>query len=186
MIRYRIIPTPVGPFALMLDERGAIGANWLFDSDEIGIEGAAPDETILPDIADRLAAYVAGDSVSFDDVPTPDGPPFFRRCWEACRAIPPGETRRYAELAAMAGRGPGAARAAGQAMRRNPLPIVVPCHRVVASGGDLGGYGGSRDPESPSLAIKRWLLALERGDVNRAVPPSVADTSAGIATTAAR
>ena len=80
---------------------------------------------------------------------------FFRRAWQACRSIPAGETRSYGWLAAQAGR-PGAARAAGQAMARNPVPLVVPCHRVVGSDGHLHGFGGG-------LPMKAWLLSLDQG-----------------------
>ena len=82
-------------------------------------------------------------------------PEFFRRAWQACRSIPAGETRSYGWLAAQAGR-PRAARAAGQAMARNPVPLVVPCHRVVGSDGHLRGFGGG-------LPMKAWLLSLDQG-----------------------
>ena len=108
----------------------------------------------------RIDRWLADGAERFDDIPTPDGTPFQRACWEACRRIPRGETRTYAWLAAAAG-SPAAVRAAGQAMRRNPLPIVVPCHRVVASGGRPGGFSGSSGAES--LAIKRRLQQVERG-----------------------
>jgi methylated-DNA-[protein]-cysteine S-methyltransferase len=80
---------------------------------------------------------------------------FHRRAREACHAIPYGEVVTYAELASAAG-SPRAVRAAGQAMARNPIPIVVPCHRVLRTGGGLGGYGGGLD-------VKRRLLDLESG-----------------------
>ena len=108
----------------------------------------------------RVAAYVGGFADGFEDVSTPDGTPFQRACWEACRRIPRGETRTYAWLAAKAG-SPDAVRAAGQAMRRNPLPVVVPCHRVVASGGGIGGYAGDSGPDAANVRIKRFLLAIE-------------------------
>jgi methylated-DNA-[protein]-cysteine S-methyltransferase len=108
----------------------------------------------------RVERWLAHAGDGFDDIATPDGTPFQRACWEACRRIPRGETRTYAWLAAAAG-SPAAVRAAGQAMRRNPLPIVVPCHRVVASGGRPGGFSGSCGAES--LAIKRRLQQVERG-----------------------
>jgi methylated-DNA-[protein]-cysteine S-methyltransferase len=107
-----------------------------------------------------LTRYFRGDAVAFDDVPTPPGSGFFRRCWDACRAIPRGQTRTYSELADMADNDPGKARAAGGAMRRNRLPIIVPCHRVLAKDG-LGGYAGSWGDESRGLGIKRFLLQLE-------------------------
>ena len=109
----------------------------------------------------RVHAWLAGADDAFLDVPLPDGTDFQRRCWAACRRIPRGETRTYAWLAAEAG-SPGAARAAGQAMRRNPLPIIVPCHRVVGSGGWLGGYSGDDAPSGPQVNLKRFLLQSER------------------------
>jgi methylated-DNA-[protein]-cysteine S-methyltransferase len=108
----------------------------------------------------RVERWMADGAEGFDDIATPNGTPFQRACWEACRRIPRGETRTYAWLAAAAG-SPAAVRAAGQAMRRNPLPIVVPCHRVVASGGRPGGFSGSAGAES--VAIKRCLQEVERG-----------------------
>ncbi len=98
-------------------------------------------------------------------------PEFFRRAWQACRSIPAGETRSYGWLAVQAGR-PGAARAAGQAMARNPVPLVVPCHRVVGSDGHLHGFGGG-------LPMKAWLLSLDQGtapsaDSGQALDPRAA------------
>jgi methylated-DNA-[protein]-cysteine S-methyltransferase len=81
---------------------------------------------------------------------------FHLKAREACYAIPFGKVLTYAELAAAAG-SPRAVRAAGQAMARNPVPIVVPCHRVLRTGGALGGYGGG-------LEVKRWLLDMESGE----------------------
>lgn len=82
-------------------------------------------------------------------------PPFFQQAWAACQTIPSGETRTYGWLAAEAGR-PAAVRAAGQAMARNRVPLVVPCHRVVGSNGGLVGFGGMR-----GLSLKAQLLAME-------------------------
>ena len=79
---------------------------------------------------------------------------FFLKAWAACQSIPRGETRSYAWLATQAGR-PGALRAAGQAMAHNPIPILIPCHRVIGSDGSLYGYGGG-------LKLKQRLLDLER------------------------
>jgi O-6-methylguanine DNA methyltransferase len=81
-------------------------------------------------------------------------PPFFRAAWDACRNIPPGETRSYRWLAAEAGN-PLALRAAGQAMARNRFSLIIPCHRVIASDGGLGGYGGG------GLGVKAKLLQAE-------------------------
>jgi len=154
--------TPVGPLLVRRHPGGTITAEWVGPDDPAA--GRAAEEPILEgDLVDRLGRYFAGEAISFDDVPTPPGPPFFRRCWNACRAIPAGETISYGELARRAGGDGRAARAAGQAMRRNPLPVIVPCHRVVAGDGRLHGYAGSTDPDAQPLDRKRWLLGLESG-----------------------
>jgi len=170
--RYRTFRTPVGPFALVEAATGEITAAWLIGGDPNGglPPGARPQRDLLADLSDRLARYFRGEVVEFDDVPTPQGPPFFRRCWDACRCLRRGEMRTYGDLATLAGKDPGAARAAGQAMRRNPLPVIVPCHRIVANDGRLYGYSGSRDPDGPQLAVKRCLLELE-GAFGRAATP---------------
>lgn len=84
-----------------------------------------------------------------------DVPPFYKSVWEACREIPIGDTRSYAWVARASGR-PKAVRAVGQAMAKNKLPLVVPCHRVIGSNGGLHGFAGG-------LSLKRWLLRFESG-----------------------
>jgi methylated-DNA-[protein]-cysteine S-methyltransferase len=107
----------------------------------------------------KLTRYAASGADELADIAVDYGTvtDFQRRVLDACRAIPAGETLSYAQLAQLAG-APGAARAVGNVMRTNRLPLVVPCHRVVGSGGQLGGYSA---PEG--LAMKRRLLALEGG-----------------------
>ena len=107
-------------------------------------------------LADRLTRYFSGEPVAFDDVPLAAAWPtaFQEALADTLRAVPRGEVVTYGELAALAGR-PGAARAAGTFCALNPLPILVPCHRVVAANG-IGGYG------SLGVEYKRRLLALER------------------------
>lgn len=112
-----------------------------------------------PSLVRRLKAYAAGARVEFHDVPVDPGPltTFQRRVIRCCRSIPYGYTRSYAELAAEAGY-PGAARAVGNCMAANRIPLVIPCHRVVAGDGGLGGYS------SPGgTAMKGHLLRLEAG-----------------------
>jgi len=105
-------------------------------------------------LADRLRRYFDGEAVIFDEPLDPAiGTPFQRRVWAICRAIPRGETRTYGQLAHEAG-SPRAARAVGQAMARNPWPVIVPCHRVLGSDHRLTGYGGG-------LEMKRQLLVME-------------------------
>ena len=108
-------------------------------------------------IVARLERYAAGEPVEFGDVVIDELhlTPFGRRIVSVCRRIPRGVTQSYGELAAQGG-SPGAARAVGQVMAKNRCPLVVPCHRVLASGGDLGGFSAPQ-----GLAMKRRLLELE-------------------------
>ena len=119
-------------------------------------------------LRDKLALYFGGVPVSFDDEPidVDDAPAFHRAAWTACRTIPYGETRPYGWLAEQAGR-PLAPRAAGQSMARNRLPIVVPCHRVIASDGGLRGFGRG----AGQLDLKRRLLDLEAEGRRRTPTP---------------
>ena len=107
----------------------------------------------LPAATAQLAEYFAGERTAFDLPLAPHGTAFQQAVWAALRDIPYGETRSYGELAAALGR-PGASRAVGLANGRNPISIVVPCHRVVGAGGKLTGYAGGMERKS-------WLLALE-------------------------
>ncbi len=103
----------------------------------------------------QLEAYFADGLIAWDVALDLEGATeFYARAWEACQAIPPGETRTYAWLAAQAGR-PAAARGAGQAMARNRVPIIIPCHRVIGSDGGLHGFAG------PGLPMKARLLQHE-------------------------
>lgn len=101
----------------------------------------------------QLEAYFAGDLLEFDLAIAPEGTPFQQRVWSALRAIPYGETVSYGDVARTIGE-PKAVRAVGAANGRNPISIVIPCHRVVGADGTLIGYGGG-------LERKRWLLAHE-------------------------
>jgi methylated-DNA-[protein]-cysteine S-methyltransferase len=161
-MRHRIIRTFTGPFVLLAMDDASLRTSWLNRETNHLLKSSREDQLLQPDLADRLHRYFAGDeTVDFDDVPLPSGGgEFQRRCWRACRRIPRGQTRSYAELASLAG-SPQAARAAGQAMRHNMLPVIVPCHRVVGSGGHLHGFGGTTNLRSRALAIKRCLLEME-------------------------
>lgn len=118
---------------------------------------ADPEDALFAQARQCLERYFAGevDALAELELDLTDAPPFYAAAWDACRTIPAGETRSYAWLAAAAGR-PGAARAAGQAMAKNRLALVIPCHRVIGSSGDLHGYGAG------GLAVKAELLNMER------------------------
>ena len=118
---------------------------------------AGLDPEALKDVRVRLEAHFRGEDGRFDQVPLDleDAPPFFKAAWEACRRIPRGETRSYQWLAAQAGN-PRASRAAGQAMAKNRLAVIIPCHRVIGSNGGLHGYGGG------GLEKKARLLQMEQ------------------------
>lgn len=114
-----------------------------------------PDEPVLAEAARQLDEYFAGSRSAFDLPLDIEGNDFERQVWQALRTIPYGQTISYGRQAELIGR-PGAARAVGAANGRNPLPIVLPCHRVVGADGTLTGFGGGLD-------TKRALLELESG-----------------------
>ncbi len=116
----------------------------------------APLTLLAAETVGQLEAYLAGRLARFDLPLQTGGTSFQRRVWSALQAIPAGRQRTYGELAAMLGSSP---RAVGGACRANPLPLVVPCHRVVARTGP-GGFAGQRGGEQ--VALKQWLLAHEK------------------------
>ncbi|XRQ07186.1 methylated-DNA--[protein]-cysteine S-methyltransferase [Actinomadura welshii] len=113
-----------------------------------------PESEPFATVAEQLSAYFAGDLTEFDLPLALHGTPFQRRVWELLQEIPYGQTASYGELAGELGK-PSASRAVGLANGRNPIGIIVPCHRVIGSTGDLTGYGGGLDR-------KRYLLDFER------------------------
>ena len=148
---YARIDSPVGPLLAAATERGLLMLAYRDDREEPRDDG---DPARLEPVRRQLGEYFGGARREFDltlDRALVTG--FARAVLEATAAIPYGETRTYAQVAAAAG-SPRAFRAAGNALGSNPLAIVIPCHRVVASGGGLGGYGGGPDR-------KRLLLELE-------------------------
>ena len=153
-LRQRSLPTPIGELRLLASapEGALVGAYF----DEPGAPARAPedpDHRVLDQAATQLREYFEGARRSFDLPLAPEGTAFQRRVWAALGEIGFGQTRSYGEIAAAIGR-PSASRAVGAANGRNPLPVIVPCHRVIGSDGSLTGYAGG-------LARKRWLLAHE-------------------------
>jgi len=147
---YLTVGSPIGPLTLLADDGALTG---------VGMDAPVPDRTWRMDrgavaaAAEQLDAYFAGDLRCFDLTLRPTGTTFQRAVWEQLRQIPYGEVVAYGEIARRLGR-PSASRAVGAANGRNPLAVVVPCHRVIGADGSLTGYGGG-------LWRKRWLLAHE-------------------------
>jgi methylated-DNA-[protein]-cysteine S-methyltransferase len=146
----RWIDSPVGGLRLHADAG-------LLTMIEFGAEpqGTPVADPVLDEAARQLAEYFAGDRRDFDLPLASDGTEFQRKVWGELRRIPYGETATYGEVARRLGYEPGISRAVGAANGANPLPIVVPCHRVVGSDGSLTGYAGG-------VERKRTLLELER------------------------
>ncbi len=159
---HALAETPMGPVLVVASDRGLVastlpGCDWPADLDRIAARHPGCE---LAESVDRLRPYLDALAAYFDGTPFPadlpldlDGAPFQAAAWEAMRSIPQGQVITYAELAARAG-SPNASRASGTACGSNPVPLFVPCHRVVASNGGLGGFGGG-------LEMKKLLLRRE-------------------------
>jgi methylated-DNA-[protein]-cysteine S-methyltransferase len=143
--------TPVGRLVLECDGDVLIGV-WLPSEQRHGRRDVDDVPPVLKETANQLEEYFAGERTEFDLPMEMDGTDFQREVWAELTRIPYGQTISYGELARRVGR-PNGPRAVGQANGRNPIPIIVPCHRVLAGNG-IGGYGGG-------LPLKRALLAIE-------------------------
>jgi methylated-DNA-[protein]-cysteine S-methyltransferase len=151
------VDSPVGTLTLVATD-GVLSALYMHEQRHAPSPETfgEPDPGAFGGVIEQLAAYFNGDLKEFDVPLDLVGTPFQRKVWAALQEIPYGETSSYGELAARIGQ-PGAARAVGLANGRNPIGIIVPCHRVVGANGKLVGYGGG-------LPRKQRLLALERGE----------------------
>lgn len=152
---HSVVESPIGPLTLVVSD-GALVALYMTEHRHApGVEHFGDREPdALPAAREQLSAYFTGELTEFDLPVVLHGTDFQRRVWAALRAIPYGATTSYGELAESIG-SPAASRAVGLANGRNPVSIVVPCHRVVGSTGSLTGYGGG-------IERKRYLLGLER------------------------
>ena len=154
MIHYRTIDSPIGP--LTLAGRGPVLTNlrMVDQTYEPSRSDWSLDPGAFSAAVDQLDAYFAGELTDFDLELDLRGTDFQQRVWKALLTIPYGETRSYGEIAEQIG-APGSARAVGLANGRNPIAIIVPCHRVIGASGSLTGYGGG-------LERKQTLLELEK------------------------
>jgi len=144
-----VVDTPIGPLGLVASDAGLREVR--FHARGAHAKDSSP---VLAEAARQLDAYFDGDLVTFDLPLELSGTDFQRRCWLALASIPYGQTVSYGEQARRLGLGPDAARAVGAANGQNPLPIVLPCHRVIGADGSLTGFGGG-------LHVKRFLLEHE-------------------------
>ncbi|MGA8151519.1 MAG: methylated-DNA--[protein]-cysteine S-methyltransferase [Terriglobales bacterium] len=157
-MNYAQIESPVGPLLLAADDAGLrqilfVKGRTPARPDPSWIENSAPFKATVS----QLRSYFAGELEEFDLPLAPEGTAFQLKVWKRLCDIPYGETISYGELARRL-ENPNASRAVGLANGSNPIPIVIPCHRVIGSNGKLTGYGGG-------LPIKEKLLALERGQL---------------------
>jgi methylated-DNA-[protein]-cysteine S-methyltransferase len=155
---YTVVDSPIGPMTLVAENESLRGIN-MDDPRHLppNVRFGHPDpgdSAVLAAARRQLEEYFAGERTDFDLPLAAEGTPFQRRVWDALREIPYGETVSYGELARRIGQ-PTASRAVGLANGKNPISIVVPCHRVLGSTGKLIGYGGGLDR-------KQTLLELER------------------------
>jgi len=144
-----VVDTPIGPLGLAASDSALQSVT--FNGGRLRPEGRSP---VLDEAARQLKAYFEGELVAFDLPLELHGTEFQRQCWRALSTIPYGQTVSYGEQARRLGLGSDKARAVGAANGQNPLPLVLPCHRVIGADGSLTGFGGG-------LHLKRFLLELE-------------------------
>ena len=162
---YCEISTPLCRLLLVGGEQGLRSISFQTDNRSAKpAEGWRRTEEPFRDVILQLDAYFAGRLRRFELPLAPDGTPFQRQVWSALTTIPYGETLSYGELARRVGR-PNACRAVGAANGRNPIPIIIPCHRVIGADSSLTGFGGG-------LPIKRRLLQLEAGCEELPISPA--------------
>lgn len=155
---YTEVDSPVGPLLLAADDVGLRQIAFVHGRRDVHPDPQwRRDPVPFKDAVRQLRAYFAGALEQFSLPLAPEGTPFQLEVWRCLCEIPYGETRSYGEIARRIGH-PQASRAVGLANGTNPLPIVIPCHRVVGSTGKLTGYGGG-------LLVKEKLLAIERGQL---------------------
>ncbi len=163
-LKYTSFNTDIGWMGILGSAKGLLSTTLPQSSSQEALEQlgdrvnhATRSPDLFDDLMERFKSYLSGHKLAFPDKLDLSGAtPFRREVWQATRLIPYGETRSYAWVANQIKK-PKAARAVGQALGRNPLPVIVPCHRVVASGGKLGGFTGGLD-------MKRRLLCLEASE----------------------
>ena len=161
-MKYAVLETPIGWMGVVASDEGVRRLTIPLPTPDEAMQGIAfeasaaeLDNDYFAEFEDKLQRLFDGYEVTLEDedLDLPDAPEFTKAVWKATREIPWGETRSYGDLAAAVGR-PRGARAVGQVMASNPVAVLIPCHRVIASDRGLGGYGGH-------IEMKKRLLKLE-------------------------
>ena len=156
-IHYSLLycPSPLGPIGIVAENDNAVTEVFFTGRGRLNYEYTEEETPLLLETAKQLTEYFAGERHDFDLPLAPSGTPFQMAAWQALCTIPYGETRSYRDMAIAVGN-PKACRAIGMANNRNPITIIIPCHRVIGADGSLVGYGSG-------LENKKFLLTLEQG-----------------------
>lgn len=164
LVSIHVLDTPIGPLTVIVGAGAVRGVRFARPDGAAdipdGLDGQVstdperPDDPVLADVVHQLHEYFDGHRQQFDLPLAPEGTEFQRRCWDALLTLPYGQTTTYRDQAARLGQ-PSAVRAVGAANGRNPIPVIIPCHRIIGANGHLVGFGGG-------LAAKAWLLDHER------------------------
>jgi methylated-DNA-[protein]-cysteine S-methyltransferase len=157
---YSVVSSPVGDLTLVAEEGALVRLTMESQRHAPSADQGERDDRGFASVREQLGEYFAGERTTFDVPLAPHGDPFKQRVWALLREIPYGHTRTYGELARALG-DVNLSQAVGSANARNPIGIIVPCHRVIGSDGSLVGYAGGLDR-------KRFLLALEEPEAARA------------------
>ena len=154
LIYYDQMPSPIGPLFLVADDEGLREVRFEFEKrPHEPLDGWVHSAQQLAQVRHQLEAYFSGERQAFDLLLKPQGTDFQQSVWQALTTIPYGTTASYGQISQQLDR-PKASRAVGAANGRNPIPIIIPCHRVIGSNGSLTGFAGG-------LAAKQWLLGFE-------------------------
>lgn len=156
-LSYSVMPSPVGDLLLTMSGDELTGLYMTPHPTEVESQGYERDDEALADVRRQLEEYWRGERQDFAVPLAPRGTTFQKDVWEALLAIPYGKTASYSEIAARVGN-PKACRAVGLANGRNPISIIVPCHRVIGADGSLTGYGGGLDRKMVLLDLERRAL----------------------------
>ena len=160
LIYYDQMPSPIGPLFLVADDEGLREVRFEFEKrPHEPLDGWVHSAQQLAQVRHQLEAYFSGERQAFDLLLKPQGTDFQQSVWQALTTIPYGTTASYGQISQQLDR-PKASRAVGAANGRNPIPIIIPCHRVIASDGKLGGYTGG-------IEIKQTLLDIEQASYQR-------------------